>query len=132
MGIPRAALSLQDFPELFAPLLRSLLDLSAPSPSPPVVFAYQSRTMAKEQPFCQAFGARAGARPRLTAAGAWFDLEAVSADQSRLGSDRHAFVWLARRKAATRQADVPAADADLLAARIDDAFELALLGDLSV
>ena len=88
--------------------------------------------MAKEQPFCQALGARVGAEVKLTAAGAWFDLEPVSSNQSRLGSDRHAFVWLARRKAATRQADIPAADVDLMTSRIDDAFELALLGDLSV
>ena len=91
--------------------------------------------MAKEQPFCQAFGPSICAA-RADRAGAWFDLEPVlvrSGNTSiRLGSDRHAFVWLARRKAATLQAELPAADVDLMAARIDDAFELALLSGMSV
>ena len=67
--------------------------------------------------------------------GAWFDLDPVLVRSdntfTRLGQDRHAFVWLARRKASTLQVDVPAADDDLMAAMIDDAFELALLADVS-
>lgn len=49
------------FPELLAPLLNTLLDLTNEAPHAEVVIAYKIRSLAKEQPF-------------WTALGAWFDL----------------------------------------------------------
>lgn len=60
------------FPTLLPLLLRSLILLTDdPEHSPTVIIAYRVRSLAKEQPFWQAFGA-------------WFDLSPVQARRSTL------------------------------------------------
>lgn len=109
------------FPELLAPLLRTLLDVTACTPSPEVVIGYKIRSLTKEQPFWAAFGA-------------WFDFQVVyCAPATRptawapLGSDAahlaHGppgqvpddyFVFVAHRRPATLRQAPPASDAQLL------------------
>ncbi|WFC96135.1 hypothetical protein MBRA1_002791 [Malassezia brasiliensis] len=110
------------FPELLAPLLRTLLDLTSTEHPIEVVIGYRIRSLTKEQPFWAALGS-------------WFDFRAVyCAPKSRpdvwvpFGSDAthlsHGppgavpddyFVFVAHRKPHTLSQTAPHSDAALLA-----------------
>lgn len=72
------------FPELLAPLLSTLLDITDQVPDAPVLIAYKIRSLTKEQPF-------------WTALGVWFDFTwvqcaAPGASMQRFGSHASHFV----------------------------------------
>ncbi|KZS92456.1 hypothetical protein SISNIDRAFT_412873 [Sistotremastrum niveocremeum HHB9708] len=97
------------FPQLLAPLLRSLLHLtSSPfNPEAQVIIAYKIRSLEKENAFWCAFGR-------------WFSFEPVlvrsreSQMWSRLGSENSAFIFIARRKFRSLTWTVPPDDHSLL------------------
>ncbi|KAF8071807.1 putative methyltransferase-domain-containing protein [Lyophyllum atratum] len=125
------------FPELLAPLLRSLLQVTSPPFSSinggvTVVISYKLRSLSKETPFWSAFGL-------------WFSFEPVlikdasSGDGSwqRFGtsSEDTMFILIAHRRGDSYTWNIPADDADLLAgrgalgndsAKADDTFETLL------
>jgi hypothetical protein len=130
------------FPELFAPLLRTLIQLS----SPPfvdlpdelvVVIAYRIRSLTKESPFWSAFGL-------------WFSFEPVlmkplpsgndltSPPWTRIGSlyDDSTFIFVARRRRTSFSWTIPWSDQELMdgigaydtnVSKGDDTFENLLL-----
>ncbi|KDQ56973.1 hypothetical protein JAAARDRAFT_194164 [Jaapia argillacea MUCL 33604] len=138
------------FPELLAPLLRTLLQLTSPpfvpSLSEPiiqpveVVISYKIRSLSKETPFWSAFGLwftyhpvlwrispREGGPPS-----AWRRYGALSEDSD-------IFVFVAHRKPESHQWTVPDSDVDLLGGvgalgttrmKSDDTFETLLLSNL--
>ncbi|KAI3624448.1 hypothetical protein CBS14141_002876 [Malassezia furfur] len=127
------------FPELLAPLLRTLLDLTSTAQPPEVVIGYRIRSLTKEQPFWAALGS-------------WFDFRAVyCAPKARpdawvpFGSDAthlsHGppgavaddyFVFVAHRKPHTLSQTAPHSDAALLAGRrVTDAASQTYDPDLS-
>ncbi|KAI0052248.1 hypothetical protein FA95DRAFT_1376095 [Auriscalpium vulgare] len=134
------------FPELLAPLLRSLLHLTSPPfvpsqspaasppstahvyPSPEVILSYKTRSLAKETPFWSAFGLWFSYSPVL--------VRARGAPWARLGAADDAFVFVARRRPESMGWRVPAEDGALLGGagaraseghKSDDTFELLLL-----
>ncbi|KAI0300809.1 hypothetical protein BC826DRAFT_621383 [Russula brevipes] len=127
------------FPELLAPLLRSLLHLTtptraSPAASPQVVLSYKIRSLTKETAFWSAFGlwftlAPVLVRPRLDDNGArWARFDACG--------DGDVFVFVARRKPESFAWAVPEDDGALLEGvgargtperKGDDGFELFLL-----
>lgn len=135
------------FPELLAPLLRTLLQLSSPPIAPAdadaaehapiVLIAYKIRSLAKETPFWAAFGlwfsfAPVLVRPRGRADGISGDAAAsphAAPDGARwarfgTGGEDDVFVFVARRRPGSHAWVVPADDAALLAgvgARGDEA-----------
>ncbi|KAL0954350.1 hypothetical protein HGRIS_003345 [Hohenbuehelia grisea] len=127
------------FPELLAPLLRSLIQLSSPPFSPPfsdsdpgvsIIISYKVRSLAKETPFWSAFGL-------------WFSFEPVVFKGkgqhcwTRFGSlDDSPFIFVAHRRPASFSWDIPQSDQDLLqgvgacgtaSQKSDDTFETILL-----
>jgi len=124
------------FPELLAPLLRSLihvtsLNLSNSNPGPTVIISYKIRSLTKENPFWSAFGL-------------WFDFYPVNRrssptdDWRRMGDgqDDQMFVFTATRRKGSQSWDIPERDEDLLAGvgangtpnpKSDDTFETLLL-----
>jgi protein N-lysine methyltransferase METTL21D len=103
------------FPELLAPLLRSLITLTDPHDSTPflhteVLISYKVRSLSKEMPFWTAFGL-------------WFEFEPVlfrsslGDDWARFGAhmDDLFFVFVARRKEESYHWEVPEDNSDLLA-----------------
>jgi len=126
------------FPELFGPLLRSLLQLSSPPfvSSTPVdlLIAYRIRSLTKESSFWSAFGL-------------WFSFEPVSVKQkcsprrSQQPDGRHAFtedtyIFTARRRPESFAWTVPQSDQALMSGvgacgtnvpKADDTFETLLL-----
>jgi len=127
------------FPELLAPLLRSLLHLTtptraSPAASPQVVLSYKIRSLTKETAFWSAFGlwfslAPVLVRPRLDDnGGRWARFDACG--------DGEVFVFVARRKPESFAWAVPEDDGALLEGvgargtaerKGDDGFELFLL-----
>lgn len=133
------------FPELLAPLLRTLLHLTSP-PSisifelqPRVIISYKIRSLSKETPFWSAFGL-------------WFSFEPVIArridanslsEWQRFGSDLGgdgdgdlAFIFVARRRPESLNWTIPSEDVDLLGGvgargtcskKSDETFETLLL-----
>ena len=110
------------FPELFAPLLRTLIQLSSPpfvslasTPELVVLVAYKVRSLTKESPFWSAFGL-------------WFSFEPVSMIYSpsedhppepdrmaiRSSVEEHTFIFIARRRPASFTWNVPPTDLDLM------------------
>ena len=128
------------FPELLAPLLRSLLHLTAPSAtwqaasSPQVVLSYTIRSLSKETPFWSAFGlwftfAPVLARGRSEKDGRWERFDAG-------GGDGEVFLFVARRRAESFSWVVPEDDGGLLEGvgargtqerKGDDGFEVLLM-----
>ncbi|KAJ6623968.1 putative methyltransferase-domain-containing protein [Mycena sp. CBHHK59/15] len=128
------------FPELLAPLLRSLIQLSSPPFVPPnkeieVIVSYKTRSLPKETPFWSAFGL-------------WFEFTPVLAQKSpgpggnapwqRFGASLEdpTFVFVAHRRKESLNWTVPPSDEDLmhgvgvagtLAPKGDDTFETLLL-----
>jgi len=127
------------FPDLLAPLLRSLLHLTtptatwAPGASPQLVFSYKIRSLTKETPFWSAFGLWFTFAPVL--------LRVRSEENSRwerfdVGGDGEDHLFVARRKSESFSWAVPEDDAALLRGvgaegteerKWDDTFELLLL-----
>lgn len=119
------------FPELLAPLLRSLIHLTQPSPdtnaTPTILIAYKIRSLSKEQPFWNNLGV-------------WFDVEIVACryrnkqnkwgsshrfgsftadlDESQRDTETDAeddyFVFIARRKKTTHHFEAPGDDEKLM------------------
>jgi len=130
------------FPELLAPLLRSLLHLTAPSAtwqaasSPQVVLSYKIRSLSKETPFWSAFGlwftfVPVLARGRSEKDGRWERFDAGGG-----GGDGEVFLFVARRRAESFSWMVPEDDGGLLEGvgargtqerKGDDGFEVLLL-----
>ncbi|KAF9068963.1 putative methyltransferase-domain-containing protein [Rhodocollybia butyracea] len=121
------------FPDLLAPLLRTLIELSSPpfaDPDLKVVISYKIRSLSKETPFWSAFGL-------------WFTFEPVlvcettadkSAPRERFGStfEGPMFIFIARRRPESLGWTVPRRDEYLLAGfgaygkmqpRADETFE---------
>ncbi|KAG1841129.1 putative methyltransferase-domain-containing protein [Suillus subalutaceus] len=132
------------FPELLAPLLRTLLHLTSP-PSisifelqPRVIISYKIRSLSKETPFWSAFGL-------------WFSFEPVVvrkidannslSEWQRFGSDMGgdgdlAFIFVARRRLESLNWTIPSENIDLLGGvgargtcgkKSDETFETLLL-----
>ncbi|KAH7106204.1 hypothetical protein BKA62DRAFT_686353 [Auriculariales sp. MPI-PUGE-AT-0066] len=102
-GLPLTHIVLCDliyFPELLAPLLRTLIGLTNRFPSAELIIAYKLRSLTKEEPFWLALGI-------------WFSLHRV---QSRNVSDneQELFLMLAQRKEHTLGWAVPPEDHALL------------------
>lgn len=129
------------FPELLAPLLRTLIELTHDG-APQVIIGYKVRSLVKEQPFWLAFGTWFTFVPVDVRAGAeWVPYGSRASHVG--GPDEPAqdtfFVFVATRRAHTL-GDAPPGDADLLLGRhirsgtlIDspdgaDTFELLLIG----
>ncbi|KZV94731.1 hypothetical protein EXIGLDRAFT_766888 [Exidia glandulosa HHB12029] len=89
------------FPELLAPLLRTLLALtsSTAAPNAQLIIAYKMRSLTKEAPFWAAFGM-------------WFSFTRVSHSLDTGADD--VFIFLANRKPHTLDWMVPQTDAALL------------------
>ncbi|KAJ3935601.1 MAG: putative methyltransferase-domain-containing protein [Lentinula lateritia] len=131
------------FPELLAPLLRTLIDLTScplASPQLEVLISYKIRSLPKEAPFWAAFGL-------------WFTYEPVLVREQlpdsslsswqRFGStfEGPMFIFIARRRPESLEWIVPLEDSNLLAGfgaygtmhpKVDDTFENILfmsLGD---
>ena len=133
------------FPELLAPLLRSLLQLSSPpfaGPTHPrVVLAYKIRSLAKETQFWAAFGLWFEFAPVLARRGAgdgarWERFGAAG----DAGDDGDVFVFVARRRPESLAWEVPTDDTELLGGvgargdaqpKGDDTFETLLLMGLA-
>jgi len=132
------------FPELLAPLLRSLIQLSSPpfvaTPSGvDVIISYKVRSLAKETPFWSAFGL-------------WFEFAPILAKKTNPGVGQESpwqrfgvsledptFVFVARRRKESFEWQVPPSDEDLLQGAMaqgtrspkgDDTFETLLLMSL--
>jgi hypothetical protein len=116
------------FPELLAPLLRTLITLtSVPSP-PHILISYKIRSFAKESPFWNAFGLWFAFQPVL--------LRTDGERWERLGADADSFVFCAWRREESQAWAVPADDIALLdgvgargtnTRKSDDTFELLVL-----
>ncbi|KAG1887366.1 putative methyltransferase-domain-containing protein [Suillus subluteus] len=132
------------FPELLAPLLRTLLHLTSPpsisifESQPRVIISYKIRSLSKETPFWSAFGL-------------WFSFEPVVvrkidannslSEWQRFGSDMEgdgdlAFIFVARRRLESFNWTIPLENIDLLGGvgargtcgkKSDETFETLLL-----
>ncbi|KAF9453507.1 hypothetical protein P691DRAFT_771476 [Macrolepiota fuliginosa MF-IS2] len=136
------------FPELLAPLLRCLIQLTSPgliqrSPQPMVIISYKLRSLTKEIPFWSAFGlwfsfqpilVKHSSDPTLTSS----EGETGGAEWRRFGADvdDDIFVFIARRRPESLNWQVPSDDQALLGGvnawgnpdqKSDDTFESLLL-----
>lgn len=139
------------FPELLAPLLRSLIHLTVfPYNEPSILISYKIRSLPKECPFWSAFGL-------------WFDWEPVLYRNTDSGGETvstktkkqepetpplpwtryhnpsSTYMFIAHRKPSSRSWNVPEDDRELLegvgangndSRKADEGFELMLLMDL--
>ena len=122
------------FPELLAPLLRTLLHLTATAAPPRIVISYKIRSLTKEMAFWSAFGLWFTFVPilvRFGAGGSCGRWERFGA-----GGDGEVFVFTARRRPGSFSWSAPEDDTALLEGvgawgtqerKSDDAFELFLL-----
>ena len=136
------------FPELLAPLLRTLIELSSPPwiPSSPsgtaeddliVIISYKIRSLAKETPFWSAFGLWFTFQPVLVKAKCLTEPGTEPSWQRfRPSSDGSTFVFVARRRIQSYVWNIPPNDRDLLdgvgawgddTRKGDDTFETLLL-----
>jgi hypothetical protein len=138
------------FPELLAPLLRSLIhitsgDFSHPNDEPIVVISYMIRSMTKEAPFWSAFGLwfrfyPVSYLPPTKPSDSTRDLDdsEEEGEWRRFGSeqDDQVFVFVAKRRPASHSWEVPEDDRELLSGvgangtkvpKSDDTFESLLL-----
>ncbi|KZV70499.1 hypothetical protein PENSPDRAFT_724154 [Peniophora sp. CONT] len=118
------------FPELLAPLLRSLLHITSSTSPPLVIISYKIRSLVKETAFWNAFGL-------------WFAFEPVLVRKekgwARFGEENDAYIFCARRRPDSLAWAIPESDEALLAGqeaqgtltgKSDDTFELLLMMDL--
>lgn len=127
------------FPELAPPLLRTLLHLTAPIPtlpvvSPQVVLTYKIRSLSKETPFWSAFGLWFTFTPVLVRARSKDDSGRWERFDS--GGDGDIFLFVAQRRFESFSWTVPEDDVALLEGvgargtdetKGDDEFEVLLL-----
>ena len=126
------------FPELLAPLLRSLLHLTTPA-SPTaltqVVISYKIRSLSKETAFWSAFGLWFTFVPVLVRS-THFEDNSRRWERFGAGGDGEVFVFVARRRPESFLWTVPEDDVALLEGvgargtqerKSDDTFELLLL-----
>ncbi|KAG2369124.1 putative methyltransferase-domain-containing protein [Suillus spraguei] len=132
------------FPELLAPLLRTLLHLTSP-PSvslfelqPRVIISYKVRSFSKEIPFWSAFGLWFSFEPIVARK---IDANSSLSDWQRFGSDIGgdgdlAFIFVARRRPESLNWTIPSENIDLLGGvgargtsgkKSDETFETLLL-----
>ena len=138
VGIPTHILcsDLVYFPELLAPLLRTLLDITRQAPEAEVIMGYKVRSLTKEQPFWTAFGAWFDFAPVLCTEHAHNKVtfvpfgsraahlaHTVPADADGCPLDDY-FLLVAHRKAATLAWAPPASDAQLLAGCYDTGHDI--------
>ncbi|KAG6862469.1 hypothetical protein C0995_000015 [Termitomyces sp. Mi166 len=108
------------FPELLAPLLRALLQVTSPPFSPSidaavnVVISYKLRSLSKETPFWSAFGLWFSFEPVLVK-----DMSSVDSPWQRFGesSDDPVFIFVGHRRPESFSWTVPPDDSDLLNGR---------------
>ncbi|KAI0029311.1 putative methyltransferase-domain-containing protein, partial [Vararia minispora EC-137] len=117
------------FPELLAPLLRTLIDLTSIQPASQIIISYKVRSLVKETPFWGAFGLWFAFAPILSRAspeGTW----------TRVGVDAGVFVFRAYRLPESLGWTPPDDDDALLGGvgagktaerKTDETFELLLL-----
>ncbi|KAF7312502.1 hypothetical protein MIND_00263900 [Mycena indigotica] len=122
------------FPQLLAPLLRSLIHLTSSTfGDPQLILSYRIRSLAKETPFWAAFGL-------------WFDFTPVLVQThtdtpwERFGAELPdpTFVFVAHRRQESRDWTVPLSDTDLMSGllaanslpKTDDTFETLLFMSL--
>ncbi|KZP31772.1 hypothetical protein FIBSPDRAFT_849276 [Athelia psychrophila] len=137
------------FPDLLAPLLRTLIHITSPpftftapgaedsQVDTKVVISYKIRSLAKETAFWAAFGLWFAFEPAMTRATPDSNSDTnTNTNWRRLGASTDAFVFVARRRPESRGWAVPASDGALLAGvgawgsetgRCDDTFETLLL-----
>ncbi|KAG6821319.1 hypothetical protein H0H93_000180 [Arthromyces matolae] len=130
------------FPELFAPLLRTLLQLTSPPFNPEggneaVIISYKLRSLSKETPFWSSFGLWFEFKPVLVK-----DITSNRGEWDRFGSSSSAdpvFVFVGHRRPESFSWEVPSDDSDLLGGRgawgndslkSDDTFETLLFMSL--
>jgi len=120
------------FPELFGPLLRTLLQLSSPPFSTAaqpvkVVISYMIRSLEKESPFWSAFGAWFNFSPVLVRHGS-----DKSTPWERFGShgDGRMFIFVATRRPETLALIIPDDDRVLRMRGDDGTFDTMLLMNL--
>ncbi|KAJ7158574.1 putative methyltransferase-domain-containing protein [Mycena filopes] len=132
------------FPELLAPLLRSLLQLSSPpfvsGTEVELIISYKIRSLPKETPFWSAFGLWFEFAPvlvRKTLDSSWQRFGESSSSEDPPPT----FVFVARRRRESHGWPVPPSDADLMqgvgaqetsSLKGDDTFESLLLMSLDV
>jgi hypothetical protein len=129
------------FPELLAPLLRSLLHLTQTC-DPVLIISYKLRSLPKETPFWQAFGLWFEYHPVLVRRRLNSDpvetCDSEDVEWTRFGAawDEPMFVFVGRRRPESRSWQTPDDDRDLLdgigargnrSRKGDDIFELLLL-----
>ncbi|SJL09815.1 uncharacterized protein ARMOST_13196 [Armillaria ostoyae] len=107
------------FPELLAPLLRTLIHLTSPSvtsSSPSLIISYKIRSLEKETPFWTAFGLYFSFQPVLSRC-RFTDSEQHDQSWQRLGSsfEDTTFIFVARRRPDSFAWQIPTNDHDLLA-----------------
>ncbi|KAK0236072.1 putative methyltransferase-domain-containing protein [Armillaria nabsnona] len=107
------------FPELLAPLLRTLIHLTSPSvtsSSPALIISYKIRSLEKETPFWTAFGLYFSFQPVLSRC-RFTDSEQHDQSWQRLGSsfEDTTFIFFARRRPNSFAWQIPTNDHDLLA-----------------
>lgn len=128
------------FPVLLAPLLRTLLHLTAApfGPAPQVLISYQMRSLPKETPFWNAFGLWFSFVPVLVRRRVppTTSEDAVLDGPWRRFGGEEAFVFVARRRPESVGWTVPESDGALLGGagaqgsdsyKSDDTFELLLM-----
>ncbi|KAF9040971.1 hypothetical protein BDZ89DRAFT_981315 [Hymenopellis radicata] len=118
------------FPELLAPLLRTLLHLTAIH-SPRIIISYKIRSLPKETPFWTAFGLYFTFQPVLIRRDWDSDWERFG-----LSFEDTMFTFVALRRPESRQWSIPSSDSQLLAGvgaqgtdtpKGDDSFDCLLL-----
>jgi hypothetical protein len=139
------------FPDLFAPLLRTLIQLSSfpfvplpepqiLAPEPLVLISYKVRSLVKESSFWSAFGLWFTFEPVLTRPKSLSDGPSDNG-WTRLGShDGPTFVFVARRRPSSFHWKVPESDEELMSGvgawgndtrKGDDMFETLLIMTIS-
>jgi hypothetical protein len=103
------------FPELLAPLLRTLLQLTV-AHDPVLVISYKVRSLAKESAFWSALGLWFSYGPVLTRRAASLAVDSQAEDWSRFGAawDEPMFVFVGRRRPESRAWTVPYDNRELL------------------
>ena len=133
--VPNISLLQVYFPELFAPLLRTLLHLTN-TLSPRITISYKIRSLPKEIPFWATFGLYFAFEPVLCRSPS----DPLVWERFGGSFEDTTFVFVAHRRPESRQWTVPIRDQDLLdgigargsdVRKGDETFELLLLMTMS-
>jgi hypothetical protein len=128
------------FPELLAPLLRSLLQLTAKH-DPVLIISYKPRSLSKETAFWSALGLWFSYRPVLERCASAVVEDEGTDGWTRFGSswDEPMFIFVGRRRPESRAWAIPTGDQELLGGvgalgtdtqKADDTFETLLFMSL--